>query len=624
MYRAAQKNSQRTRRHSLGANHADMVVPDCPSTPDSGNQNSVRGKNRVNRRRSSNNSISSLFFREEGRAVKTGVIVIMSFLCLWLPYFAYKVFESAFCYQPYLEDVAILIAMSSSCITPFIYVYRNDMAQEEALKVICWWRPKPQPTQSTPRPPSHNKFPNGHSKLPVRIVEPETGSLYSYSEKCRECGENQLVSALKHYRPMGTPNQSQDRRRSSCSPRRESSVSFKLGPVDRPTSRCRQCIRQDSASSASSEDPLLMECYRHPRHSTTSVRWTRQRLSNGSVTTRSDSLASTNSSVLSYGFPRWSARRFSTVSTDSGGTVTRRCTLEEAEDLPLDPSIPRPHSAGQRFDVDIETHESTELPEFHGHSNPFRHPRLYRRQESVCSSSRFIWEIEEGDIRDEENPDEDFSDSPHLETIQQEDLSDSSCSQDKANIKRTSSKKRSSSLSPSACLNIKNNSVGTSDTKDTFTTLGSKHKRNSLSSRHFENHKKFSIDSLSSNKSAVAPLPLKSGSPIDELEGSRNQLSLSSCSSGDLTMKNDSESDSSSRGNSLSENVIKIKTAGDMTIRVNPLKIHKGPIITLSTSSSNLPTIISGPPLADTNDLEFQLSNSSISDNECSNEVTNV
>ena len=68
MYRAAKSNINKTRRHSLGTNPHEIIIPDCPSTPDSGNHNSVRAhRQKLARRRSSN---TSLFFREEGRAVK--------------------------------------------------------------------------------------------------------------------------------------------------------------------------------------------------------------------------------------------------------------------------------------------------------------------------------------------------------------------------------------------------------------------------------------------------------------------------------------------------------------------------------------------------------------------------
>ncbi|KAG7162846.1 Alpha-1A adrenergic receptor-like 2 [Homarus americanus] len=404
MYRAAQRNSARTRRHSLGHNPAEIIIPDCPSTPDSGNHNSVRCKTRLHRRRSSNISFSSLFFREEGRAVKTAVIVIASFVMFWMPYFVFKIFEAGGWTKdiPYVDEAVTYIALASSCTSPFIYVYRNETASKEVLKIICWWRPPSPATPSFSRSSLHPKMGNGHATTPVRIIEPDTASLYGYTAECGACGHNQLVCSLRNGRPVTSPLPPEQRR--ATSPRRESSVSFKLTPMDRSSSRCRQCLRQDSASSASSDDPLLSDCYRHHRPSNPSVRWTRPRMSNGSVTTRSDSLASTNSSVLSAGIQRWPMRRYSTVSTDSGGTITRRSAHEDPDD---EVGVGRIHHPGGQRSLFLESEEDnyeagTSQPEIHGYANPFRHPRLSHRHESIGSSVRFIWEIEEGDGHDDD------------------------------------------------------------------------------------------------------------------------------------------------------------------------------------------------------------------------------
>ncbi|XP_066971731.1 beta-1 adrenergic receptor-like [Macrobrachium rosenbergii] len=411
MYRAAQRNSARTRRHSLGHNPNEIIIPECPSTPDSGNQNSVRCKTRLHRRRSSNTSISSLFFREEGRAVKTAVIVIASFIASWFPYYVFRICEAGGWIKdvPYIDEIINYVALSSSCTMPFIYVYRNETASKEALKIICWWRPPSPATPAFSRSSLHPKLGNGHPPTPVRIIEPDTASLYSYATECGACGHNQLVCSLRNGRPVTSPLPPEPRR---TSPRRESTVSFKLTPMDRPSSRCRQCLRQDSASSASSDDPLLNECFRHHRASNPSVRWTRPRMSNGSVATRSDSLASTNSSVLSAGLQRWPMRRYSTVSTDSGGTITRRSAIEDLEEESSQGRL----NPGQRslfLESEEDSYEASgNQPEIHGYANPFRHPRLSHRQESIGSSVRFIWEIEEGDGLDDDSTEPEGHDAP--------------------------------------------------------------------------------------------------------------------------------------------------------------------------------------------------------------------
>lgn len=104
-------------------------------------------------------------------------------------------------------------------------------------------------------------------------------------------------------------------------------------------------------------------------------------------------------------------RRYSTVSTDSGGTITRRSGHDEDEDLaPSRLSAP----CGQHS-LFLESEEdgyesSVTQPGMHGYANPFRHPHLSRRRESV----RFIWEIEEGDGLDDDSTNEVESHEPPL------------------------------------------------------------------------------------------------------------------------------------------------------------------------------------------------------------------
>lgn len=324
--------------------------------------------------------------------MKTGVIVIVSFVISWVPFYCYKIVETTTCHHPYIEDIVVILALSASCTMPFIYVYRNNTARKEALKIICWWRTIDDQTPTYARASLSTRLSNGHSE--VRIVEPDgRSSLYSYATECRECGASQLVSAIKRRCPPSSPNNDQINRLSGM-PRRQSAVSFKLNPKqdNRPTSRCNQCLRQDSASSASSEDPLLLDRWRYSRSSTASVRWTKQRLSNGSVATRSDSLASTNSSVLSCGVQRWSAlRRFSAASTDSGATILKKFR-NDSEDAVSDITLRRFSCQRSLFSEDQgELREVDETIEFHGYNNPFRQNSLIVEREPYNASCTFKW-----------------------------------------------------------------------------------------------------------------------------------------------------------------------------------------------------------------------------------------
>lgn len=338
--------------------------------------------------------------------MKTGVIVIVSFIVSWVPFYCYKIVETTICHHPYIEDAVVILALSASCTMPFIYVYRNNTARKEALKIVCWWRPIEVPTPTYSRASLSTRFSNGHSE--VRIVEPDgSSSLYSYATECRECGASQLVSAIKHHCPPPSPN-SEHISRVAGMPRRQSTVSFKLNPLvdNRSVSRCRQCLRQDSASSASSDDPLLLERWRYPRHSTTSVRWSKQRLSNGSVATRSDSLASTNSSVLSCGIQRWQpTRRYSAASSDSGATILKKMANEDSEDAISDITLRRFSCQRSLFsEGQEEIREVDETIEFHGYANPFRQQSdmIVQRDTLNGSCTTFKWTTN------------DYSDCTHL------------------------------------------------------------------------------------------------------------------------------------------------------------------------------------------------------------------
>lgn len=403
MYRAALKNSERTRRHSVSAYQTELLLSECPATPEAGQ---MKGRSRIHRKRSSNSSISALFFREEGRAVKTGVIVISSFITSWMPYYAYKILESVYCFFPHLQNFVILMSLSSSCTMPFIYVYRNETARKEALRVVFWWRDIP----STPtylRPPMQPS--NGNSPLPV--MEPKPSAMYSYTTECEECGANQLVTSLKSYRPMSTPIH-ELRRQPSFLSGRENAVSFRLSSYEKPSPRCDSCFRQDSGSSASSDDPLIGERFRFPRHNLppTAAKLMRHRLSNGSVNARSDSLASTNSSVLSYSIHKW-PRRCSTVSIDSaGGTPQRKISTDESHYSSVceTPKIYLGQYLKDRktSTIDIEEDESGEIfdvTDYHGYGNFFQSPFLYSRDEHLPWTHRYIWEIEECDGADEDS-----------------------------------------------------------------------------------------------------------------------------------------------------------------------------------------------------------------------------
>ncbi|XP_046391619.1 uncharacterized protein LOC124159752 [Ischnura elegans] len=151
MYLAARRNSQRTRRHSLSApahQEGSLTAPSSAAMPDGW----VARRKPPPRRRCSNASLPALLFREEGRAVKTAALVIVSFLFCWAPFFCALIMDSrpsAKRLPDAIRFCALLAALSSGPVTPFLYVFRNEAARTEALKILFWWRAREDP--GTPR-----------------------------------------------------------------------------------------------------------------------------------------------------------------------------------------------------------------------------------------------------------------------------------------------------------------------------------------------------------------------------------------------------------------------------------------------------------------------------------------
>lgn len=85
----------------------------------------------LNKRRCSNASFSTLLLREEGRAVKTALFVVGAYLACWTPYFVFVVLV-----RPAPPSV-LLLAHVNACVSPWIYVLRNEEVRLEAKKLVA-------------------------------------------------------------------------------------------------------------------------------------------------------------------------------------------------------------------------------------------------------------------------------------------------------------------------------------------------------------------------------------------------------------------------------------------------------------------------------------------------------
>jgi len=332
MYNAAHRNSERTRRHSISANPGEMVCSrpssrggslDLPLPPASnGTPENFRRtwKNApltigMPKRRSSNASFSALLFREEGRAVKTAAMVIASYLFCWTPYFVTLLVDTwggvgtsadSYAIEPNLvpepfRSLALLTALSSGCITPFIYVFRNEAARNEAVKVLLWWRPGGgkysgnvvrcsrdcETYSGTGKPPvtsgnglgrphvHHDNFALRRQSLSycdsvsVQSFHIPTTTLTSSSE-CRHCADAKgpgTADFVATYEVIESPNEDETKQNNTDSggedpstkkpvmKTRRESVTFRLAFL--PQRRCQTCIRQNSDSSCGSGHPLV-------------------------------------------------------------------------------------------------------------------------------------------------------------------------------------------------------------------------------------------------------------------------------------------------------------------------------------------------------------------------------
>ncbi|XP_075217914.1 beta-3 adrenergic receptor-like [Lycorma delicatula] len=224
MYAAAHRNSLRTRRHSVSG---DLEVS----------------------RRTSNATFSALLFREEGRAVKTAVMVIVSYLFCWTPFFVSSTSQT-WGRVSLPNSLVGLCALSASSLNPFVYVFRNESVRKEASRVVCWWRVgTPCPSSLPPHssvPPLLKHQPSSHC---------DSMSVQSFQMSTTECPHSHSDLPPADFVATYNPVHAGDSLRYE-------SVTFRLAQR-----RCGTCIRQNSDSSSGSGHPLLTPLPRRQRPS---------------------------------------------------------------------------------------------------------------------------------------------------------------------------------------------------------------------------------------------------------------------------------------------------------------------------------------------------------------------
>ena len=138
IFKAAQNNSERTRRNSvIPPNQLD----DTSQTPlRNGRRRSSTAPILIRRVSSASRTGPLLWHRDEWKAALTSLLVVSTFVICWLPYFIIIVLECLLndpkCIYPVIETVSIILAMSSSAFNPLVYVFRSKVARQELKGII--------------------------------------------------------------------------------------------------------------------------------------------------------------------------------------------------------------------------------------------------------------------------------------------------------------------------------------------------------------------------------------------------------------------------------------------------------------------------------------------------------
>lgn len=140
IFKAAQNNSERTRRNS--------VIPNNQIDDNCSTQTPLRFERRrsstapiLHRRLSTTSSRAGplLWHRDEWKTAIASLLVVSTFIICWLPYFIIiileTVLENSQDIPPVLETVSILLAMMSCACNPLVYVFRSKLTRQE-LKIL--------------------------------------------------------------------------------------------------------------------------------------------------------------------------------------------------------------------------------------------------------------------------------------------------------------------------------------------------------------------------------------------------------------------------------------------------------------------------------------------------------
>ncbi|CAL4169634.1 unnamed protein product [Meganyctiphanes norvegica] len=140
IYRAAEENSIRTRRSSSCGSSLDVVVQGRMSRSISRSTSSRSTSSQfVSNIRHRLSNASLFLYKEEARAAKISVAVIVLFFFSWFPYYVTELLDSdliQIVVPDGIHSVILVLALSNSTVSPYIYLYRSQRFRREVLHLF--------------------------------------------------------------------------------------------------------------------------------------------------------------------------------------------------------------------------------------------------------------------------------------------------------------------------------------------------------------------------------------------------------------------------------------------------------------------------------------------------------
>ncbi|CAL4065408.1 unnamed protein product, partial [Meganyctiphanes norvegica] len=141
IYLAAAKNIETTRRNSVSGPNRDSVYSKGSSFKGTARSGSTRSSSSqiVSQIRNRFSNASLFLNKEESRAAKIAVSVVITFSLCWIPYYITMLLRTDLTQITFPQEVhqmSVLLALSNAVVSPYIYLYRSPRIQREVRRVF--------------------------------------------------------------------------------------------------------------------------------------------------------------------------------------------------------------------------------------------------------------------------------------------------------------------------------------------------------------------------------------------------------------------------------------------------------------------------------------------------------